>query len=292
MSRPALYIIAISACLAFLRCDPADAPARAEASVTVQPAERPAPILAAANTYTIESPTALPAQTLDQLKSQLKEIASEHVTSTPVVTPESTAEQPPVAPGEVQQLRHEVEELHREVSRLQETVDAALAYLVGELGDENRRLKKDLATRDELEQGPAGEVEPIPAPEPPVSTPAPGVNYGEAGYLSVKEWGRTPEQAKEMGPEVGSLRGMICAVAPGSTDDQLKEIGKKLRDACVGYDNVNIEVFDNEAAARDYAERNVRSNQHFVMNITRHKASGQDVIVLVRDDGAREVVVE
>ncbi|MCC6155244.1 MAG: hypothetical protein IT367_15865, partial [Candidatus Hydrogenedentes bacterium] len=218
--------------------------------------------------------------------------ASEHVTSTPVVTPDTAAEQPPPASDEVQHLRQEVEELHHEVARLQETVDAALAYLVGELGDENRRLKKDLATREDLEQGLAGEAEPIPVPEPSVSTPVPAVDYGEAGYLAVKEWGRSPDQAREMGPAVGSLRGMICAVPPGSTDEQLKAIGKKLRDACAGYDNINIDVFDDEAAARDYAERNVRSNQHFVMNITRHKASGQDVVILVRDNGAREVVVE
>lgn len=299
MSRPAHYIAVICACLAFLRCNPADAPARAESIVSERRA-KPAPIVdqpvalvqAAADSYATETPPAFPADTLDQLKSQLKEIASAHVTSTPVVAPEVAAEQPDTAPSEVQQLRHEVEDLHREVVRLQETVDAALAYLVGELGDENRRLKKDLATREELEQGPADDVVPMPNAPVPVSAPTPTVDYGEAGYLSVKEWGRTPEQAKEIGPAVGSLRGMICAVPPGSSDEQLKAIGKKLRDECAGYDNINIEIFDEEAAARDYAERNVRSNKHFVMNITRHKASGQDVVVLVKENGAREVVVE
>ncbi len=289
----------ICACLAFLRCNPADAPARAEAITPERPAET-APLVeqpveqiqAPANTYTTETLPAFPADTLDQLKSQLKEIASEHVTSAPAITPEAATEQLPTAPDEVQQLRQEIADLHREVERLQETVDAALAYLVGELGDENRRLKKDLATREDLEQGPADEAAPMPEPAAPVSAPEPTVDYGAAGYLSIKEWGRTPEQAKEIGPAVGSLRGMICAVPPGSTDDQLKAIGKKLRDECAGYDNINIEIFDDEAAARDYAERNVRSNQHFVMNITRHKASGQDVVVLVRDNGAREVIVE
>ena len=299
MSRPNHYIVAICACLAFLRCNPADAPARAEAVVPETPAAPPPVIVqavseihAVADIYTTESTPAFPANTLDQLKSQLKEIASERIASQPVVTPQAEAAPELVAPDEVQQLRQEVEELHREVARPQETVDAALAYLVGQLGDENRRLKKDLATREELEQGPGEEVEQVPAPAAPVSAPVPTVDYGATGYLSIKEWGRTPEQANEIGPAVGSLRGMICAVSPGSTDEQLKAIGKKLRDECVGYDNINIEVFDDEAAARDYAERNVRSNQHFVMNITRHKASGQDVVVIVRDNGAREVVVE
>jgi hypothetical protein len=299
MSRPIHYIMAICAGLAFLRCNPADSPARAEAVVPESPAAPSAVITqptdavqAAADIYTTESTPAFPANTLDQLKSQLKEIASERVPSQPVVPQQAEAVPESIPPDEVQQLRQEVEDLHREVERLQETVDAALAYLVGELGDENRRLKKDLATRDDLEQGPSDVVEAMPEPAEPVSAPAPTLDYGAAGYLSIKEWGRTPEQAKEVGPDVGSLRGMICAVPPGSTDEQLKAIGKKLRDECAGYDNINIEIFDDEAAARDYAERNVRSNQHFVMNITRHKASGQDVVVLVRDNGAREVIVE
>lgn len=302
MSRLALNIVVILAFLAFAGCGPHDSSARAE---SVSPAAAPKP---SGPTVPAEVPTTGPQPTapapsgerasnaLDQLKAQLNEIAAERIDSTPVqvtvpttTVPGDTDER---ATEDVETLRAEVHELRRNVARLQETVDAALAYLVGELGDENRRLKKDIATPEQLEQDAAALSE---APHPDALTvpaPAPTVDYGKSGYLVIKEWGRTPDQARDLGGDVTSLRGLICAVRPGAADDELKAIGKKLRDQCAGYDNINIEVFDDEAAAHDYAERNVKSTVHYVMRITRHKASAQDVSVLVRDGGAREIVVE
>jgi hypothetical protein len=300
MSRANLYMVVVFVTGVVLAgCGATEVPARAEAAPL--PVAAPAPVVAAA---TPEPPPASvpPAETqkteppaprgLDQLKAQLQEIASEQVEPAPATTTTATPAAESDASDELDEtesLRNEVKDLRREVARLQETVDAALAYLVGELGDENRRLKKDIATEEELADDTQQTAPALPIP--PAHPAAPVVNYGALGYLSIKEWGRTPEQAKEMAGDVSSLRGMICAVHPGATDDELKGIGKKLRDACAGYDNINIEVFDDEAAARDYAERNVRSSAHFVMKITRHKTSGQDVTVLVRDNGAREIVV-
>lgn len=285
-------------------CGSPERAARAEAVaqsefIAKQPEPAPAPAVTSAEETTspVTLPVAAQPDKLDLLKQQLEKIAAEPArnpspteTTLEPVPPSGTAG--PSTTDDVQALQREVKELRGEVDRLQETVDAALAYLVGALGDENRRLRKDLALANESEGAtpPAGaEEEPSPVPVPPSERK---VNYGKQGYLSVKEWGRTPEQAKELGGNVGSLRGMICAVAPGTTDEELKAIGKKLRAQCAGYDNVNIDVFDDEAAARDYSERNVRSSDHYVMNITRHKASGRDVIVLIRANGSREVVVE
>lgn len=235
---------------------------------------------------------------LERLKAQLSEIAAEPAQEIAPVTSEAETATPDTPapeeqPDDIETLRGEVKDLRREVARLQETVDAALAYLIGELGDENRRLKKDIASPDVIEQDKElVEQAPPVEPEQPATAPVAHADYGKDGYLSLKEWGRTPEQAKELGGNVSSLRGMICAVSPGTTDEELKAIGKRLRDTCVGYDNMNIDIFDDEAAARDFVERNVRSSTHYVMNITRHKASGQDVMVFVRQNGAREVVVE
>jgi len=251
-------------------------------------------------------PTASPTETtpVDQLKAQLKELA-ETRTTTPAAV--STVQSPPeslATPGEseVEALRSEVAGLRKDVDRLQETVDAALAYLVGELGAENRKLRTDLAAdNDATTQDPLTETEVAaeapPAPEP-LAMPAPQrVDYGEAGYLAIKEWGRTPEQAAELaaakpGAAVSTLRGMICAISPGLAEDELTAIGKRIRASCDGYDNVNIDIFDDESAARDFAENNVRSSTHLVMNITRHKTSGQDVMVRIHANGTREVIVE
>lgn len=290
MSRAVYTIVAVLAGMALAGCGPAGTPARAE------PVAPPAAAVPAAEVRAVSGPeqeTAVSGPThgpdaLDRLKAQLDEIAAEQVDAPPTMGPGPEAAPSETAGDDVHQLRADVQDLRREVARLQETVDAALAYLVGELGDENRRLKKDLAPPDELEP-----EDPAPsAPETPAVPALPPVDYGKDGYLAIKEWGRTPEQAKELGGDVASLRGMICAVAPGASDEELKAIGKTLRSACAQYDNANIDVFDDEAAARDYAERNVRSSAHFVMNITRHKATGRDVTVIVRDDGAREIAVD
>ena len=315
MSRAVLYMAIVASGLVMAGCGPADTPARAEPVAPTGPLVTPAPAADSPEASVTQRAAALPnaanasssepkpaesgtspqhsTNALEDLKAQLDEIASKQIEVVPASKPAGPAG---TAPGaDVQQLRGEVQDLRREVARLQETVDAALAYLVGELGDENRRLKKDIAPPDEAPQdGAVQDAAPpaSPAPAPVAVPPRPPVDYGKDGYLSIKEWGRTPDQAKEMGGKVSSLRGMICAVRPGAADDELKAIGKTLRAAAAGYDNINIDVFDDEAAAHEYADQNVRSSEHFVMNITRHKASGRDVIVLVRDNGAREVIVE
>ena len=38
----------------------------------------------------------------------------------------------------------------------------------------------------------------------------------------------------------GIVSGMKLGLGTGSTADQLKAIGKELRDECAGYDNINI----------------------------------------------------
>jgi len=268
------------------------------------PAPAPAPSAAPAVTAQPATPAPEPDKpapshdSLDQLKSQLKELAERKdlISAAAKETAVKADELPAGGTQEVQALRAEVATLRKEVSRLQETVDAALAYLVGELGDENKRLKRDIALPPGESSAPAQEtVSPdAPAPETPQpeSAPLPKVDYGELGYLSVKEWGRTPAQAKEVGPNVSSLRGMICAVPTGATDEELKAVAKKLRATCAGFDNVNIDVFDDEAAARDFADHNVRSTPHYVMSIIRHKQAGKDATILVRPNGTREVSVD
>ncbi|MDZ4857610.1 MAG: hypothetical protein SGI88_01405 [Candidatus Hydrogenedentes bacterium] len=244
---------------------------------------------------------------VEELKAQLQELADTKIaraeSAAPSVEISKGASPLPMEPeqsDDVTALRTEIADLRQDVDRLQETVDAALAYLVGELGRENQKLRTDLEDTNHSgseEMDDTTEVSTPVEPEPVDATPATQhVDYGEAGHISIKEWGRTPEQAAELaaskpGTAVTSLRGMICAVSPDISDDELKTIGKAIRNSCEGYDNVNIDIFNDEAAARDYADNNVRG-AHLVMNITRHKASGQDVMVRIHANGTRDVVVE
>lgn len=321
ISRRIAYI-ACSVCVApLLGCGNGAPPSRDLSVAHAEPAVAAGPVVAADESgvapQTSSSPSDVVASTqntssaedpLQQIRKQLEEVSQQATERTVapahVETSGAVAPPPKDTAVELQRLHEDVEELRTEVKRLQETVDAALAYLVGELHEENRRLKTDLAMSDE--PGSPAVDDSVPqtdgsmAPEPeavPDGPAAPPIDYGELGYLVVKEWGRTPEQAQELetskpGTEVTSLRGMICAVPPGLSEDAIKAIGKRLRADSAEYDNLNIEVFDDEAAARDYAERNVLAVEHRVMNIIRHKATGRDATIVIRDNGAREVVVD
>lgn len=233
---------------------------------------------------------------LDQLDAALASLNDADAAAYLSPTPDRPTRADDELPS-VQELSGEVAELRQQVARLQETLDLTLSYLVGELHEENRELRAQMRERDSEARSAAAttrDYHPIPTPLAEPANPAPPVtrvDYGEAGYLAIKEWGRTPEQALEVGASTSSLRGMICAIPPGLSQEELIAVGKKIRMDCEGYDNVNVEVFDDESAARRYADENVRSAQHYVMNIMRHKASGRDVILLARKNGTHEVVV-
>lgn len=233
---------------------------------------------------------------LDQLDAALASLNESGAAPQPGPPPESAARADDELPT-VEALSSEVAELRQQVARLQETLDLTLSYLVGELHEENRELRSQMRERDAAAaMSTAADPQhfqpaPVAVESMPPSAPVPRPDYGDAGYLTVKEWGRTPEQALEVSASTASLRGMICAVPPGLSQEELIAVGKRIRSDCEGYDNVNVEVFDDESAARRYADENVRSSQHYVMNIMRHKASGRDVILLARKGGAHEVVV-
>jgi len=67
---------------------------------------------------------------------------------------------------------------------------------------------------------------------------------------------------------------------PGITTLKLEELARELRTKYDQYDNINIEVFDDEESARAFADRNARDSQHNVLSISRHKESGRDVITI------------
>jgi len=98
-----------------------------------------------------------------------------------------------------------------------------------------------------------------------------------------KEWGRTPEEATEMGRGAKSLRGIIGSVPPGADDGSLLQFGRELRDQYIEYSNINIVVFDSEAAADAYAERNVKSTTRHVLTIARHAQTGLDEVYIHRN---------
>lgn len=204
--------------------------------------------------------------------------------------------------GTLEALELEVQALRRDLRLLQETLDLMVNRIMADLEKENRQLRSEIQRLyalygDEGLEAPDGSVprpdarllqevleqppeELAPAPEEP--EPA------EFTWSIVEEWGRTPEAAAELGG-TSSLKGMVCVVPPGSGAGDLEQLGRDLRTQYGHYDNINIEVFDDEEAARAYAENHVSNPAHRVLSISKHAGSGRDVILRMQDGMTLEV---
>lgn len=225
----------------------------------------------------------------------------------------------PAKAGDFAELRQEMARLREEIARLREGLEEMANVAVARLEEENRLLRRELeglraAERASLAgfgvappQGPSQQEPGVPVPgrtlleqihespqlrpfsqtegppEVPTLSAVALTSIGPVRYAVVKEWGRSPEQAAELGPEVSSLKGMVCAVDPGLDEDALVELGRSLRTQFGNYDNINIEVFDDVAAARSYVEQNALPGVRRRFAISKHHASNRDVLVLFRE---------
>jgi len=110
----------------------------------------------------------------------------------------------------------------------------------------------------------------------------------DKGYEVVSEWGRSPEEAKSLQPAKASLKGLIGWVKPGTDDETLSAIGRKMRKDFDGYDNINVEIFDSEKAAHEF-KGGREGGEHRVLSISKYRDSSRDVILLIRGDVVQEV---
>lgn len=218
-------------------------------------------------------------------------------------------------------LLEEVRALRADVLRLQQTVDALAGGEWAQLRAENERLRREVR---EL-SGMAGQtLPPVPMPDralleglypspkpadspkesvetPPEKTaagnesaPPPEVRAvpekpsepESFSFEVVEEWGRSPEELATGNRQGSSLKGMIGVVPRGSSDEDLIALGRSLHEQYAAFDNINIEVFDDAEAARSYKGKYVAPPKHRVLSISKHKATGRDVILLIRDEKA------
>jgi hypothetical protein len=211
-----------------------------------------------------------------------------------------------VMADEIDRLHEEILALRAQVDKVQSTLDIYVNGMVAELQDENTRLRRllrrnygtDLETalpvptpdRDLVEDA---LTNPAPAPHAPADPPAPPpVPPAEFSHTVVTEWGRTIEEAARLGDDVQSLKGMIIAVPPGSTDEQLRQLARDLRRQFQAFDNINIEVFETLESAKAFAEGDAAAGQSRVLSISKHSASGRDVAVLIRGERTEELPLE
>ncbi len=199
---------------------------------------------------------------------------------------------PEPEPKSLKDLAAEVTALRADFKKLQDSVNETLDLVVSDLHDENQRLRAELAKHG----GSLGPTVTIGgssdfdastlAKATSAKNASPKQSFGNKGYIVVKEWGRTADEAKarahQLGANVASLKGMICAAPAELGDDELADLGRRIRNEYAAYDNLNIDVFNDANAAQQFADKNITSDEHHVLSISRHKASGRDVVLLMR----------
>ena len=177
----------------------------------------------------------------------------------------------------------ELQALWQELGALRESVDAMRLHLDAMGAPAAPPVTPAVMPTDSVEApgerprtitfGPKG-------PESPADVEAPPLNI-------VSEWGRTLETAAEL--DKNSLKGMACFVPAGTQRPALERLGRDLRDQYGDYDNISIDVFDDEEAARLYARSPAANAAHRVLKIAKFKETGQDVVVVYHEGRALPV---
>lgn len=198
----------------------------------------------------------------------------------------------------LEDLREDLEALGKGLAELSRSMAEFRESVYRELLVENARLRKAVRLRYERPGG----LRAVPMPNrdlieavindrfPKVSgVELEALEPTEFQYRVVKEWGRTPEVAAQFSADTSSLQGMVIAVAKESTDDELEEFARDLREKYEAYDNINIEVFTSRAAAEAYAERGRADPRRRVVSISKHRESGRDLMLIIRHNLIRPI---
>jgi len=222
-------------------------------------------------------------------------------------------------------VEQELADLRAELAQLRTDMDMYLGQYLTELRRENEDLRRDLQLAragqggrsfgpdltdlpapGEPGQGgafvPGAEGAPTPetttsatdTPKPKDGKPAPSeavalAVHGGLNYAVITEWGRSPQDVAQLGSKASSLKGMVCVVPNGSSDEQIVGLGRYFRSEYKDYDNINIEVFDDRPAAQAYVETNNAAPEHRVLSVSKHRQSGRDTILVLRNGALTEV---
>lgn len=220
---------------------------------------------------------------------------------------------PPATPasGEVRALQSEVTALRGDLRQLQETLNLLINQIMSDLELENAQLRAELQRLYERDAQGLLQGRTVPKPggeaiqrileeqaarqqaegEAAAATPPAGKDHPkplppkEFTVEIISEWGRSREVAEKLPGHVPTLIGQVLLVPEGSLRADLEQLGRDLRIKYNDYDNINVEVFDDPAAAQIFAETHIADPDHRVLSISKHEASGRDVI-LYMDRGA------
>ena len=210
------------------------------------------------------------------------------VEAAPVPVP--AAAPPPETRATAEQLEAELCALRDDMRMLQSTLDLMVNKIMADLREENEQLREEVRRLNAL-RGMQGmtDINAVPRParslvdqalsEPP-ATPAPPPPP-PFKFTIIREWGRSAEEAQKLGADTQSLKGVIGVVPAGSLRADVEKLARELRRKYDGYDNINVEVFDDPVIAQAFAANRTADPEHRVLSVSRHKASNRDAIVLL-----------
>ena len=209
--------------------------------------------------------------------------------------------------SEVLLLQEEVSELREELRQLGESLDIYLGAIMADLREENHVL------RQEMRRLYAREDDGAPIILPDVPRPHGGLiddilyqeetEYAAALELQaaaeaapppfrfdvLEEWGRSPEDALLVGDGVASLKGIIGVIPAGSLREDIEALAFSLRAQYDEHDNINIEIFDDPVAARQFSDRGATDPTRRIISISKYKNSGRDVIIYFENGEPSEI---
>ncbi len=197
-----------------------------------------------------------------------------------------------------ERLFRELQEMRLSLQQIQQTLDYLVNHVIADLEAENQKLKATLqnyginplfqdTTRNPSSKyipgSPMGDNVPSSLPSPDIDTKkenTPLTIPQEFYFKILEEWGRNPDVVKQMNAHAPTIKGIIGVVPYGSPKEKLQELARELRFKYDEYDNINIEIFDDETSAKEYIEKNIKSQDHNVLSISKHKESGRDIITV------------
>lgn len=128
----------------------------------------------------------------------------------------------------------------------------------------------------------------MPAPDAAEPSLPPSAPFA---FTVLGEWGRSPEVVQELGSDASTLIGLVGVVPARSRKADVVSLAQELRRQYDVYDNISIEVFDTEAAAQAYLDQQTIDARHHVASISRHRASGRDLVLYLGDEIAEPISV-
>lgn len=196
---------------------------------------------------------------------------------------------------DVTALRNEIADLRDDLKMLQSTLDLLLNQIMADLREENAALR-DEVRRLHQQRADMGlpDLTLVPRPGGAFIDEVLGGEEEEEPpppfeFKIVKEWGRDPDPGREAGGGAATLKGMVGVVPKGSLRGDVEALGRDLRRQFDAYDNINIEVFDDPVAARQFADTQKGDPESRVLSVSRHKASGRDTILYLDKGKASDV---